>query len=71
MQWSRTQNNLANALYSLGVLSNDERYLMQAGAALQVFSSAPFRGVNQEGELVFGPMENEKKQSGDDYLEAG
>jgi tetratricopeptide (TPR) repeat protein len=59
MQWSRTQNNLANALYRLGVLSNDKRYLMQSGAAIEAFSSAPFNGVTQEGELVFGPWDGE------------
>ena len=59
MQWSITQNNLANALRTLGVLSNDERYLMLAGEALQAFSSAPFSGVTQEGELLFGPWDGE------------
>jgi hypothetical protein len=59
MQWSITQNNLANALRTLGVLSNDERYLSLTGAALQAFSSAPFSGVTQEGELLFGPCDGE------------
>jgi hypothetical protein len=70
MQWSKTQNNLANALRTLGVLSNDEWYLRQAGEAIEAFSSAPFSGVTQEGELVFGPMVGEQEQSGDGYLEA-
>jgi len=70
LQWSKSLNNLANALRTLGVLSNDERYLIQAGAAIEAFSSAPFSGVTQEGEFIFGPTDGEQKQSGDDYLKA-
>lgn len=70
LQWSKTQNNLANALRMLGVLSNDERFLIQPGKAIEAFSGAPFSGITQDGEFVFGPMEGELKQSGDDCFEA-